>query len=199
MDFVGVNVSNKEAIALRKMLWISVIGVILGTAGVVWALTRNVAPDAITKATEGYNTYTGELAYLTDGKFPGNDDAPGIFKWNNKGFIIFELPDAVPVSEVRINIGEKAGPYTVIFFLGAKLSEDGQTRNPEGEDQGYAFNYDYATHQWVSLKPDAPIVADYVQLDTMGSPDIYEVEILAEEGTSIQPASWGWIRSRFME
>ena len=184
---------------MRKTLWISVIGVILGTVGVVWALTRNVAPDAITKATEGYNTYTGELAYLTDGKFPGNDDAPGIFKWDNKGFIIFELAQPVPISEVRINIGESAGPYTITFFLGAKLSEDGQTRNPEGEDQGYVLNYDQTPHQWVSLKPDVPIVADYMQLDTFGSPDIYEVEILAEEGTSVQPASWGWIRSQFME
>ena len=180
-------------------VWISVIAITLAAAGAVWALTRNVAPDAVTKATEGYNTYTGELAYLTDGKVPQNDEAPGVFKWANKGFLIFELPYPVSISEVRINVGESSGPYTVTFFLGAKLSADGQTRSPEGVEQGYIANYDYATHQWVSLKPDTPIIADYVQLDTIGSPDIYEMEILAEDNTSVQTTSWGWIRSRLME
>lgn len=180
-----------------KVKSLSVMLLVLLASGVVWALGRNVAPDAVTKATEGYNVYTGKLAYLTDGKYPGNDEAPGIFQWGNKGILVFELPKPVLISEVRLYVGEYAASYIVTFFLGATLGADGQSRDPEGERKGIVENYDYVTHQWVSLKPEAPMLADYVQLETMGGPEMYEVEILVEEGTSIQPSSWGLVKSRF--
>ena len=180
-------------------LWSLASGLILFVllaSGVVWALGRNIAPDAVTKATEGYNKYTGELAYLTDGKYPGNDEEAGIFQWGNKGILVFELPEPVVILEVRIRVGEYAASYIGTFFLGAKLSADGQSRDPEGERKEEVENYDYVTHQWVSLKPETPVLADYVQLETMGGPEMYEVEILVEDGTSVEPCSWGWIKSR---
>ena len=182
--------------SLRNRFLSSVLPVILA-AGAAWTLGRNIAPDAVTKATEGYNLYTGELACLTDGRYPGNDDAPGILQWGNKGILVFELPEPVVISEVRLYVGDYAASYVATFFLGAKLGADGQSRDPEGELRGSVENYDYVTHQWVSLKPETPVLADYVQLETMGGPEMYEVEISVEDGTAVQPSSWGRVKSRF--
>ncbi|OPX25550.1 MAG: hypothetical protein B1H02_01200 [Candidatus Latescibacteria bacterium 4484_107] len=172
-------------------------GVLL--VGVVWAIgLRNVAPDAVTKATEGYNFYTGDLAYLTDGKTPDNDESPGIFQWGNKGLLVFELSEPVAISEVRVCVGDNPAWYIVTFFLGAKLGPDGQSQDPEGEQKGIVENFDFLTHQWVSLKPESPVVADYVQLETMNGPEMYEVEIWVEdETTPVRPSSWGLVKSRF--
>ena len=184
---------------LRSPILLGIAGLLL--AGVVWAAgLRNVAPDAVTKATEGYNFYTGELAYLTDGKHPGNDESPEIFQWGNKGILVFELPEPVSISEVRICVGENAAPYAVTFSLGTKLGADGQSKDPEGERKGTVENYDFATHQWVSLKPESPVVADYVELDTMNGPEMYEVEIWVEdETTPVQPSSWGLVKTQFFQ
>ena len=182
-----------------KVKSLSVVLFVVLAGGAAWALGRNIAPDAVTKATEGYNLYTGELTYLTDGKVPDNDEAPGVFQWGNKGILVFELPEPVAISEVRICVGEHAAPYIVTFFSGAKLGADGQSQDPEGERKGIVENYDYVTHQWVSLKPETPVVADYVELETMNGPEMYEVEILIEDGTTpVQPSSWGLIKTRFL-
>ena len=165
--------------------------------GVVWATgLRNVAPDAVTKATEGYNFYTGELATLTDGKHPDNDESPEIFQWGNKGILVFELPEPVSISEVRVRVGENAAPYIATFYLGAKLGAGGQARDPEGERKGILENYEFRTHQWVSLKPESPVMADYIELEVMNGPEMYEVEILIDP---IQPSSWGLVKARFLQ
>ena len=182
---------------LRFPILLGMAGLLL--AGGVWATgLRNVGPDAVTKATEGYNLYTGELATLTDGRHPDNDESPGIFQWGNKGLLVFELPVPVSISEVRVRVGENAAPYIATFYLGAKLGADGQARDPEGERKEIVENYEFGTHQWVSLKPESPIVADYVELDTMNGPEMYEVEIWVEDGTTpVQPSSWGLVKARF--
>ena len=174
------------------------IGSIL-LVGVVWATgLRNVGPDAVTKATEGYNFYTGELASLTDGRHPDNDESPEVFQWGNKGILVFELQEPLAITEVRVRVGENAAPYIATFYLGAKLGADGQARDPEGERKEIVENYEFRTHQWVSLKPESPIVADYVELDMMNGPEIYEVEIWVEdETTPVRPSSWGLVKSRF--
>ena len=51
----------------------------------LWAAGANIAPDAVTRATQGYNTYAGELAFLTDGLTPDNSDRAGVFAWPTKG------------------------------------------------------------------------------------------------------------------
>jgi hypothetical protein len=48
----------------------------------------------------------------------------------------------------------------------------------------------------VSLKPESPIVADYVELEVMNGPEMYEVEILIDP---IQPSSWGLVKARFLQ
>lgn len=180
-----------------KVKLLSVLLFVLLAVGVAWALGRNIAPDAVTKATEGYNLYTGELAYLTDGRHPDNDEAPGVFQWGNKGIIVFELLEPVAISEVRLYVGDHPASYIGTFFLGAKLGADGQSRDPKGERKGIVENYDFMTHQWVRLKPEVPVYADYVQIETMGGPEMYEVEILVEDGTLVQPSAWGLVKARF--
>ena len=182
---------------MKRIVWIAGLCLILVTIGIVWAPTRNVAPDAVTKATQGSNVYWGELVYLTDGKYPGNDDSPGVFQWGNKGIVVFELPEPVPIVEIRVYVGENPASFIATFFLGTRLAADGLSHDPEGERKGYIENYGFLTHQWVSLKSEVSIVADYVELETIGGPEMYEVEILAEDGTSVQLSSWGFIKSRF--
>lgn len=47
------------------------------------------------------------------------------------------------------------------------------------------------------MKPEVPVYADYVQIETMGGPEMYEVEILVEDGTLVQPSAWGLVKARF--
>ncbi len=179
----------------RSQILLGIAGLLL--TGVVWAGgLRNVAPDAVTKATEGYNLYTGELATLTDEKYPDNDESPEIFQWGNKGILVFELAEPLAITEVRVRVGENAAPYIATFYFGAKLGAGGQARDPEGERKEIVENYEFRTHQWVSLKPESPVVADYVELETMNGPEMYEVEILIDP---IQPSSWGLVKARFLQ
>ncbi|MFH1006490.1 MAG: hypothetical protein V1800_03165 [Candidatus Latescibacterota bacterium] len=188
----------------RSLMVVGIVGVLF--AGIVWAIgLLNVAPDAVTKATEGYNLFTGELASLTDGQYPGNDASPGMVQWGNKGFLVFELPEPAVISEVRVCVGGNAAPYEATFFLGAKLGPDGQARVPEGEKVGEGVNYNYTdysvdpTYGWETLKPEIPpVTADYVQLSTESGPEIYEVEIWVEDGTTaVRKSSWGGVKFRF--
>ena len=59
---------RKKGVLGRIAAWSLLVAVGLGATGV------NIAPDAMTRATQGYNEYEGDTAVLTDGLYPGNGD-----------------------------------------------------------------------------------------------------------------------------
>jgi hypothetical protein len=165
----------------------------------IGAVEVNIAPDAVTRATQGYNIYEGELAFLTDGLYPGNSDMAEAFIWPTKGNLIFQFDEPRPVAGLRLAIGENAGSYSAIAYLGARFGESGQTEMPPGaEVVADAYDFDFAANTWVELAFPPDTETDYIELITESGAEIYEIEILtvAPEPTAVKAGSWGEIKAR---
>jgi hypothetical protein len=174
----------------------AVAGLLLVAA--VWAADRNVAPDAVTRATRGYNTYEGDLASLTDGQYPGHSTAPGAFAWPNKGNLVFQFERPRRVTAVRIYVGGDAGGYQVRAYRGARLSDEGQTVLDSAAVLATATDFRFEADSWVELPLPAGIVTDYVELVTSSGAIFYEVEIIspADASSSVSPQTWGVIKTQ---
>lgn len=170
----------------------------LAGVGVVAANLRNLAPDAITRATEGYNEHEGEIALLTDGRYPGNDDAAGAFVWPNKGNLTFALPRPEQVSRLRIYVGDDAGAYQATAYRGASYGDEGQTVVEGATVSARVTNFDFVTGDWVDLAFPAGTTTDYIELSTSQGAQFYEIEIWAEGQviTGIRPQTWGEVKAR---
>ena len=162
----------------------------------LWANPVNIAPDAVTRATQGYNNYEGELSYLTDGLYPDNSDQPGIFSWSSKGNLIFQFEEPRQVASLRLCIGGDAGSYVAIAYLGVRFGESGQTETGDGGMVADAYNMDFQSDTWVELAFPQETWTDYIELITESGAQIYEIEILipGTEPTAVPQASWGWVK-----
>ena len=78
-----------------KRRWVAGWSVLLAAA-VLSASGSSIAPDAVTRATEG-NSYTGQLDCLTDGLTPDNSDGAAVFAWPTKGNLVFQFDAPRPV------------------------------------------------------------------------------------------------------
>ncbi|MBT4504427.1 MAG: hypothetical protein HOC74_42270 [Gemmatimonadetes bacterium] len=137
----------------------------------------NLAPDAVTRATQGYNDYEGEIGHLVDGLYPGN--GPGKpFIWPGKGDLTFQFEQLHLVAGLRLFVGADGGIYEVTAYQGAYLDEDGQTEAGQARVVGGAVNFELVENAWVELKFEEPVEADYLELATESSAIFYEVEIL---------------------
>ncbi|HID11600.1 MAG TPA: hypothetical protein EYP17_09925 [Candidatus Latescibacteria bacterium] len=164
--------------------------------GLAWATLRNVAPDAVTKATT-YNPYEGDISVLTDGKYPGNDPNPASFRWLSKGILAVELPKPMELKEFRVYVGEEAGGYKVRAYLGGKLNSNGLGRSPEGELKAEVEDASYATDTWMALKFPPRTVADNLEFWTFGAAEFYEVQILAAYEEAVEGSTWGNVKAAF--
>lgn len=179
-----------QKILRRAILWS------LGLMAGLGAAEVNIAPDAVTSATQGYNYYEGDLSFLTDGLYPGNSDRPGAFIWPTKGNLVFQFAEPRQVSSLRIYVGDDAGIYTVLAYRGARLGESGQTETGNAELVADAFNADLQVNAWVELPLPPGTLTDYIELGTQSSAKFYEVEILSwvAEPTQVSASSWGAIK-----
>ncbi len=170
----------------------------LAGVGVVAANLRNLAPDAITRATEGYNEHEGEIALLTDGRHPDNDGAAGVFVWPNKGNLTFALPRPEQVSSLRIYVGDDAGAYQATAYGGASYGDEGQTVTEGATVSARVTNFDFATNAWVDLAFPAGTTTDYIELSTSQGAQFYEIEIWADGQvvTGVRPQTWGEVKAR---
>ncbi|MEW6749615.1 MAG: hypothetical protein AB1505_01380 [Candidatus Latescibacterota bacterium] len=170
-------------------------GGVLVAAG-LWAASANIAPDATTHATQGYNVYEGDVAVLTDGLYPGNAADPGTFTWASKGNLVFQFEAPRTIERLRLFVGEDAGRYVAVAYRGAVFSEGGQTDASAAEFVADAIDLSMAQNTWVELVFPAGTQADYLELSTESGATFYEVEILGVdgEGTPVLPASWGTLK-----
>ena len=144
----------------------------------LWASGANIAPNAVTRATQGYNTYTGELAFLTDGLTPDNSDQAGVFAWETKGNLIFQFETPETVAGIRLRVGSDAGSYAVLAYLGAKYGKSGQTETTDEALVADVYDFDFQPNTWVDLTFPADTVTDYIELVTESGAEFYEIENL---------------------
>jgi hypothetical protein len=162
-------------------------------AGWVRATGRNIAPDAVTRATTGYNEYEGELAYLTDGEYPGNAPEPGAFTWPNKGNLIFQFDRPLRIDGLRLYVGDDAGAYQVMAYSGAEYSVEGQTVLDGAVVLTDAHNFDFRKNNWTELLFAEAVETDYLELATESGAVFHEIEILssADAVSAVRGTSWG--------
>lgn len=162
----------------------------------LWASQANIAPDAVTRATQGYNTYSGKLAFLTDGLYPDNSGEPGIFAWPTKGNLVFQFEAPRRVAGLRLCVGEDAGSYAAVAYLGARFGEGGQTETGDGAMVADAYSLDFRADTWVELAFPPGTRTDYIELITESGAQFYEIEILTpdSEPTAVPRVSWGQVK-----
>ncbi len=159
------------------------------------ATGRNVAPDAVTRATV-WNRYEGDLAFLGDGKVPPLDADAQALVWQGGGVLVFEWDEALPLEKVRVYIGEIGNNYEVRAYLGGRLDESGAIREPEGVQTARVEDNARVVGQWTEVFFPEGTVADNMELVALGSITFYEVEIYArgEHATAVENADWGRVK-----
>lgn len=140
---------------------------------------HNIAPDAVTRATEGYNSREGDPVVLTDGRYPGNDPQSVAVRWPVKGNVTFALPKPVHLKLLRLYVGPDAGAYQAVVYQGAYY-ENGQTITDEAEMIAEVQETGFQTNTWVTLPFPSGTVTDYIELAIDQSATLYEIEIIAE-------------------
>ncbi|MFT5085778.1 MAG: hypothetical protein ACI906_000448 [Candidatus Latescibacterota bacterium] len=177
----------------KRMSWAVLLLVVLGAFA--WASERNIAPDALTRATQGYNQYEGELGWLSDGVYPDNSTEASAFIWPNKGNLVFQFEVPYTVLGLRLRVGADAGLYQVWAYRNAEYGEDGQTAGANMEVLADAVNNKFAENTWVDLLFERAIETDYIELSTSQGAEFFEVEILGAEQTAVQQMSWADIKT----
>jgi len=170
------------------MTW-STAGIVLVLLSLAFASGQNLAPDAVTRATD-WNEYEGDLSVLSDGKHPENSTDPEVFIWPIKGILIFELEHPVELVQVRIYVGEESGGYILSAYLGGH-AEDSGGRDPEGELIANIENAEYVMNGWTVLGLPPGTVVDNLELSTIGEAHFYEIELLGPEPTGLELTTWG--------
>jgi len=182
----------KRGLFGRIAVWSLLVAAGLGATEV------NVAPDAVTRATQGYNEYEGDTAVLTDGLYPGNGDGAASVVVNSKLNLTFQFDEPRMIAGLRLYVGEDSGAYQAFAYLGARFGDNGQTEVGEGAELvADAVDFEFATNTWIDLIFAAAIEADYIELSVESGAEVYEVEIFAPggESTAIEALSWGAVKS----
>jgi hypothetical protein len=179
----------------KRMSWGLLALVALGAFA--WASERNIAPDALTRATQGYNQYEGELNWLSDGIYPDNNAGASAFVWPNKGNLVFEFAAPYKVLGLRLRVGADAGLYQVWAYRNAEYGEDGQTAGADMEVLADAVNDQFVEDAWVDLFFERAVETDYIELSTSQGAELYEVEILGTEQTAVWQTSWADIKNTY--
>lgn len=175
------------------LLWLTLC-LCPGDSAWLQASSRNLAPDALSRATT-FNSYTGDLLTLEDGKYPPQEASP--FFWHTKGILIFEWQEELPLEKVRIYVGDIGNNFQLRAYRGGHLDETGTVREPEGERTALLEENSRLTDQWLEIPFAAGVLADNLELRALGSVVIYEVEIYTRTGdTAIERLGWGRIKAQ---
>ena len=122
---------------------------------------------------------------------------PGVFAWPTKGNLIFQFDTPRQISGIRLYVGEDAGSYGMIAYLGAEFGESGQTETGDATMTADAYNADFQPNAWVELSVPPDTETDYIELITESGAEFYEIEILASGPgpTPVKVTSWGELKA----
>ena len=161
-----------------------VIGVCLVLATAARA-TEDITVDATTMATTR-NLWTGEAAWLTDGRTPDQDPEAPAFTWEWVGLLAVSWPDTVRLEAIRVYLGAM-GSYHVYGYLGGGFTEDGMREG--GETPAFAVRgaVPAGTKGWYEIpcSPENPI--DNLSFQVLQGAILYEMRFLAPGGAPVQP------------
>ena len=113
------------------------------------ASSRNITPDAVTRATI-WNSHEGDLDVLGDGKVPQDADALP-FTWKTKGILVFAWEEPLQLEKLRVYVGAIGNDYQVRAYLGGRLDETGTLREPEGVQTALIEENARAVDQWIEI------------------------------------------------
>lgn len=172
-----------------------VISAIVALFFFLGAASRNITPDAVTRATI-WNSHEGDPAVLGDGKVPQDADALP-FTWKTKGILVFAWEEPLQLEKLRIYVGAIGNDYQVRTYLGGHLDETGTLREPEGVQTALIEENARAVDQWIEIYFSSDTMADNLELWTLGPTVLYEVEIYVHslDATVIEKLSWGKIKT----
>ena len=111
---------------------------------------RNVAPDAVTRATT-WNTWEGDLASLVDGQTPEGNPEARAFLWHGGGILVFEWEEPLVLESVRVYVGAIGNDYEVRAWLGGRLDENGTLREPAGTRTASVADHSRVTGGWTEV------------------------------------------------
>ncbi len=159
------------------------------------AASRNVTPDAVTRATI-WNSHEGDPDVLGDGKVPQDADALP-FTWKTKGILVFAWEEPLRLEKLRIYVGAIGNNYQIRAYLGGRLDDTGTLREPEGVQTARIEENARVVDQWLEVYFPAETMADNLELWTLGPTVFYEVEIYARspDATAVERLSWGQIKA----
>jgi len=176
----------------RKCLLIAVL--VGGLVSMVMGQRQNLMPDAVTRATT-WNNSEGAVEAVWDGLHPGNSASAPSFVWTSKGILVTEFAEPVRVSECRAYTGDACGSLSLRGYLGGRLNDEGQGRDPQGQLLLVRDDYSHLTNGWLSIPLDEDLLMDNVELECLGRTEYYEIELLGPEGTNVEGTSWGEVKS----
>ncbi|MCY3788128.1 MAG: hypothetical protein OXH63_05005, partial [Gemmatimonadetes bacterium] len=88
-----------------------IISAIVALLFFLGAASRNITPDAVTRATI-WNSHEGDPDVLGDGKVPQDANALP-FIWKTKGILVFAWEEPLQLEKLRIYVGAIGNNYQV--------------------------------------------------------------------------------------
>jgi hypothetical protein len=173
-----------ESLINRLLSTLSLAGLCLLLAGAAFA-SQDITPDAITMATTR-NFWSGDVAWLTDGRTPDEDPQAPAFEWDWIGLLAVSWPDTVHLAVIRVYLGEMSS-YRLFGYAGGGFTQEGQRVGAETAVYGWEEVVPSGTTGWYDIPcaPEFPI--DNISFQVIGGAVIYEMRFLAPDGTAIQP------------
>jgi hypothetical protein len=158
-------------------------------------IDTNVAVDAVTRATT-YHSHEGDVDVLTDGLVPDADEAAPAFFWNTQGILVFEWSVPLPLTRVRVYVGEIGNDYVITTFVGGRLDDAGTLREPQGLRTASVEEHSRATGGWIDSPLPEGTMADNIELLALGPIELYEVQIQVPAGeTAVRALRWSELKS----
>lgn len=177
----GMRSAGKIASALL------IAGLVVVLAALETFAVRDITPDAITMATTR-NLWTGDVAWLTDGRTPDEDpDAPA-FEWEWIGLLAVSWPDTVRLAKIRVYLGEMEH-YRVFGYAGGSTTEDGLRVDVETAAYGREDVVPSGSTGWYDIPCDPEFPVDNISFQVIGGAVIYEIRFLGPDGASVRPGT----------
>ncbi|MCC7264603.1 MAG: hypothetical protein IT369_18980 [Candidatus Latescibacteria bacterium] len=169
--------------------------VLLAALSALRASSRNIAPDAVSRATV-WSASEGDLSCLQDGKVPPDPEAR-FFTWVSGGTWVFEWEEPLRLEKLRLYVGQPGGEYQIHAYLGGHLDPIIGVREPVGAGTASLEEKTGATDQWLEIAFPPGTMADNLQIKALGPAVLFEVEILvrADEASAVERLHWGQVKT----
>ena len=145
----------------------------------------DITPDAVTMATTR-NPWTGDVAWLTDGRTPDQDPKAPAVEWDWIGLLAVSWPDTVRLAKIRVYLGQM-DQYKLFGYRGGGFSEDGERVGVETAVYGRQDSVPAGRTGWCDIPFDPQHPVDNISFTVIGGAAIYEMRFLGPQGEPVRP------------